>query len=438
MTHIKMQQPFKTVSIHTGAWFVDRRVDLFFPRDWQIKINEGALLQKLDEKEIIQKLEEPIGSNRIDHYLGKGKKVAIVIDDLTRPTNVQAVLNHLIGKAKDAGIPSAHISICIAYGTHILEPKSLMRHKLGDILDTNIDMVHHECQNQDDLDYVGRTRTGIPVWINNKYAQADVRIAISGVCPHDDVGYSGGGKILLGVCGLETISKLHNKFYRMDRGHSIDTQFRRELESLADVAGLDYSINLVTNHKRETAGVYCGDFRKAFRQGASFVQQHFGVQKPGDADIVISNAYPLDNFLSILGKSFWPFNFCKKSAYKIVVSSLCDQTDTRVPLTISHARLIKRKLRAMCQWHQFKRNVNLISDLVATQLNPAAKYQKRFVFYAPHVSSSGENTINSFEGKRVIYSWDQLVGELSALFYNKPTPSVCIYTHAPLQYPRIK
>ena len=63
----------------------------------------------------------------------------------------------------------------------------------------------------DSLVFLGTRGNGVPVWINRRWLEADVRITTGFVEPHFFAGFSGGPKMVTpGLAGLETTLVLHD------------------------------------------------------------------------------------------------------------------------------------------------------------------------------------------------------------------------------------
>ena len=123
-------------------------------------------------------------------------------------------------------------------------------------MDGDVEIIFPDCHKIKDLVYVGKSNSGIPVYINKHYANADLKIGVSGVHPHNEAGFSGGAKILIGMLGLETLSQFHLKYGSIVRGSAINTNFRNVLEHFADLVKLDYSINCVINKDKNIKKYY--------------------------------------------------------------------------------------------------------------------------------------------------------------------------------------
>jgi hypothetical protein len=87
--------------------------------------------------------------------------------------------------------------------------------------------------------------------------------------------------------------------------------------------GLKTVISLHVNGDREIVAIQCGDYRKYFPAAVKFCRDAFTAPSPGDADVVISDAYPNDLSLTFAQmKGFMPLRSCRKGASRVVVASL--------------------------------------------------------------------------------------------------------------------
>ena len=102
--------------------------------------------------------------------------------------------------------------------------------------------------------------------------------------------------MLPGLANIEATARAH-KFVQMGlRGASVvdQNQFREEIEGLARQLGFHFTICVVTNRVRETAGVYAGDLVQAHRAACEVATQHYRTTCTGVYDAMIVNSYPKD------------------------------------------------------------------------------------------------------------------------------------------------
>ncbi len=158
---------------------------------------------------------------------------------------------------------------------------------------------HHPFLN---LEYVGESQLGTPIWVNKTYSDAELKIAISGVIPHSLAGFGGGAKIVLpGVCGLQTLEANHRASLRgIGIGLGYITDLRRDIEEVCTKACLDFSINVIPKMDGESAGIFPGNFVTAHRRAIDFLRTIYETEIPEGKkfDIGFFNAYPEDTELS--------------------------------------------------------------------------------------------------------------------------------------------
>ena len=287
----------KQVAIPWGAWYGDKEEKLEFPEGWEVQIaNPARELRPLSDDEICVRLAQPIGTRPI-HELARGKKrVAVVIDDLTRPTPTDRLLFFLIRELRRAGIDMGRILILIGSGCHRFLTRVDLVKKLGGRLCGTLSAYnHHPYEN---LECLGKTARGTPVYISKLYLESDLRIGLGTVMPHSDAGFSGGAKIVaIGLAGIETISVIHDaQGLGKEAGPvgNVDNPMRQELEEIARMSGLDVLVNVVLNRYRQICGVFVGDFVEAHREAVKLAREAWLTEAPRLADIGVFNAYPKD------------------------------------------------------------------------------------------------------------------------------------------------
>ncbi|MFO7984234.1 MAG: lactate racemase domain-containing protein [Desulfatiglandaceae bacterium] len=179
------------------AWYGDTDMDLTFPDPWHVQVlnMNGRKAVPLTPQAFEAAFEHPIGAPRI-RDLAKGKRdVAIVFDDITRPTRVDQIAGYVLEELQKAGIPDGHIRFIVALGAHGAHSLIDFRKKLGHDILARFPVFNHnpyEC-----CQYLGKTSRGTPVEINAEFMKCDMKIGIGLIVPHVSYGYGGGGKIVL-------------------------------------------------------------------------------------------------------------------------------------------------------------------------------------------------------------------------------------------------
>jgi nickel-dependent lactate racemase len=245
-------------------------------------------------------LKDPIESDRISKMTGTGEKVAIIIDDTTRPTPTRKILQPILNELHEAGTRDRDITIVVANGLHRKSRRKEKERMIGkDILST-IEVRDHDARRTQAMVELGATSRGTPVWINKNVVEADLRVLTGHIGPHSMAGYTGGGKAILpGTSGIGTITADHGFQATADPksvlGQIRGNPIREDIEEAAKMVGPCFIANVVMNSKDEIVEVVAGDMIKAHRVGTRVVDRMAKVALPRKADVVIAACnYPKD------------------------------------------------------------------------------------------------------------------------------------------------
>ncbi|MFX1315371.1 MAG: lactate racemase domain-containing protein [Promethearchaeota archaeon] len=298
-----MVQIFK---IPWAAWYGDKELTLEFPDSWQLELFKMNDAPEISRKEIETAINNPIGSATLKQ-IAKGKQNAvIVVEDISRPSSLETVLNIILDQLNEVGIGDEQITIIYALGSHrpLDRRDSIKKVGLSIVERVNIEN-HHPYEN---LIYMGESNVGTPIYLNKTYNSADVKIAVGTVIPHPLAGFGGGAKIILpGICGIQTLEANHKAGVRgVGVGIGRITELRKDIEDVCKNVGLHYSVNIVSTMNRGIAGVFTGHFIEAHRKAIEFAKKVYSTQMPvnSDLDIGFFNLYPEDTELSQAIKGF--------------------------------------------------------------------------------------------------------------------------------------
>ena len=246
-------------------------------------------------------LDRPIGAPPLAE-LARGKhSAAISICDITRPAPNRLTLPPVLRRLEQAGILRDNITILIATGLHRAATESEIREICGEEIAASFRVVNHDARDLSSHRHLGASRSGTPVYIDERFAAAELHITLGFIEPHLMLGYSGGRKLIApGLAAQETIKVLHSpKFMRDARaveGSIEDNPLHRELLEIARLARHDFILDVALARDRSIAGVFAGDPELAHRAGVEFVSQVLlqTLEEPVDAAITSSAGYPLD------------------------------------------------------------------------------------------------------------------------------------------------
>ncbi len=242
-------------------------------------------------------LATPVGSPTIDQLASKGKTVAIAVDDVTRTTPTHLLLTPLLRALRAAGVQKDGITIVVALGTHRPMTAAEMKAKYGAPVVDEYTFVNHAFDDPSQLTSMGEVTGDVPVWINETFMTADLRIVTGNIIPHFNAGWAAGAKILLpGLAGEETVGRMHvHSALTTPNGLGNEENPTRQLiDAFGEQVQIHLLLNSVITRHKEIVQVYAGHFRTAHRRGVAHAKQVYSVPSPGLADITVSSSYPCD------------------------------------------------------------------------------------------------------------------------------------------------
>jgi len=295
----------KKVTVPDLLWYGNQPAELAFPDRWEVEVLEppGFKKQALGAEGISRAFAEPIGSPTLDELARGASEVAIVFDDMTRPTPVKVILPWVMKALEGAGIPDANIRFIPALGMHGAMHNIDFRKKLGDdVVERHPIYNHNPYEN---CEYLGESPSGIPVYINREFMSCDLKIAIGCITPHVHVGFGGGGKIILpGISGVQTIKAYHRDVAlrapeTMGLGKTDDNVMYKEIADVTRMSGLQVKIDALINDRGEISDLFVGDPIAEYAVGMEVAREHYGTRPAPGRDIVVANAYAKYNEMGI-------------------------------------------------------------------------------------------------------------------------------------------
>jgi len=248
--------------------------------------------------EVERSLRFPLGRVNLEKLRG-ARDVVIVVSDKTRPVPNGEILPALLARLQQQGIRDSHITLLVATGAH--EPMG--PDEFGSILPLEIverySVLTHDVADERNLQWVGTTSRGTPVWINRRYLEADVQILVGNVDPHQFVGFTGGAKgVVIGLGGLATIEANHSMMeyplarMGIDRGNPV----REDIDEGGKLVGIDFVINVVLNGQHQIVRAFAGTPEAVAEESRALSLALARAEYDQAADVVIASAggYPKD------------------------------------------------------------------------------------------------------------------------------------------------
>lgn len=281
------------------AWYGDTELEIDFPDSWEVSVcgMHGHDASPLSQDGIREAFANPIGTKAIKE-LAKGKKeVAILFDDMTRPTPSAVLTPYILEELAAAGIPDDNIRFIAAIGAHGSMNGIDFRKKLGDeVMGRFLVYNHNPYENCTPL---GTSSHGTPVSINSEVMSCDFKIGIGSIVPHPLAGFGGGSKIILpGVASMVTIDTNHSRLMlspTIGVGRYESNILKQDMDEVARMAGLDVKVDAILNLKREVVALFVGDFVEEHAEGMKLAKEHYATDMVNNVDIVVANCYSKAN-----------------------------------------------------------------------------------------------------------------------------------------------
>jgi nickel-dependent lactate racemase len=254
-----------------------------------------------DERKAVQDaMGNPIGSDRLVN-LARGKQNAvIVINDITRPSPTQLLVEEIARELNEAGIQDSVITLLIATGNHRANSDDEIIRMIGERNFERFVTLNHNASDQSQLVYLGKTTRGLDVEVNRLVVESDLTITTGIITPHQAAGFSGGRKsIVPGVAGLRSLTQHHSFPIRSEEpvmGMLENNPFHEEAVEAALLVGVDFIVNVVKNNKGEIVSVVAGDLVAAHKDGVEICRQVWEIEVTQKFDITITSpgGYPKD------------------------------------------------------------------------------------------------------------------------------------------------
>ncbi len=299
------------------------------------------------KEEIIRSLKS------LDIVVKAGRKIAIVADDITRPTPTKEVLLPLLDYLNEKGVRDDDITLLVALGTHRPMKQQELVDKYGEAMD-RVEVIQPNFRDPEKLVKVGVMPNGSPIEVNKEIERVDIAIGVGMIVPHHVSGFSGGSKIILpGISGENTVGEMHLLSARLRRSFLgiEENQVRDLMDIVAERAKLRGLINVVVDGTGNVTWIGAGTVSEVFREGVGEARRVYEVKTPSDLDLVIASSYPADIEFWQAHKSLYPADMVLREGGTLILLTPCPEGVARThPEVLELARLtpeeIDKKVRS--------------------------------------------------------------------------------------------
>lgn len=261
-----------------------------------------------EEDIILEALDNPINSMKLNELVNQGEKICIVISDVTRLwQKMYMFLPYIVEKLTEAGIKDEDITFLCATGSHRKQSKEEHDSLLGDELKDRFTVIDHNSFDKDKLVDLGVTSYGTPVSISKIAMEADHIILTGAVVYHDLAGWGGGRKsILPGIAGYESIMTNHGLALgeevgsgsnpNIGCGKAENNPIHLDMVEAANMAEPTFLFNVIIGSDGKIVNAVAGNFIDAHTIGMEIVEDLDSVNIDKKSDLVIASlgGYPKD------------------------------------------------------------------------------------------------------------------------------------------------
>ncbi len=253
------------------------------------------------EDAVSERIANPIAALPLVELARRRHNACVVISDITRPVPNRIILPPILEAIETGGIPRDQILILVATGLHRSNTGDELIEMVGRTIAENYRIENHLGCEPSEHTYLGDSPRGVPVWIDSRYVNSELKITTGLIEPHFMAGFSGGRKLICpGLAALETIKVWHGPDFlehpNARAGRLDGNPVHEENTAIGRMAGCDFICNVVLDAKRQILAVVAGDMEAAFYEGVATARKSVTDTVPEPVDIVVTTAagYPLD------------------------------------------------------------------------------------------------------------------------------------------------
>jgi nickel-dependent lactate racemase len=270
-------------------------------------------------------LEKPGSDVTFKDFIKDTDDILIIVNDATRPTPTARVMDILLRYIADK-----NLSFLVATGAHRAPTEDELEYIFGPHLKKYRHNIRiHDSRNIDEMEYIGTSRNGTPMYLNRLALDAHKIVIIGSVEPHYYAGYTGGRKALLpGIAGYETIEKNHRHALKSEAA-VVALEGNPVHEDMADARSAlkhkeIFSVQVVLNASGRVYAAIGGSLEGSFKKAVKKAGEVFCIRIPCKTEIVVTAApYPMDIDLYQSHKALEHGKLALKDGGIIILVSKC-------------------------------------------------------------------------------------------------------------------
>ncbi len=308
-------------------------LDINLPDNANITQMNSVELPSVDnvKSAMLKALENPLDMPNLAS-IPMPKSIAIAVPDETRPTPIKELLPVLIeyffNTWKD--LKAEQISIVVGGGLHPAPDNAQLERILpkDDIL-KGVNIVSHDALTSTMKTFKNTSR-GTPVEVNAFIGEAEFKVVIGQVDPHQFIGMTGGSKcITIGCASRAMIQANHSLMASPEaRVGNVETNpARQDLNEAGEIIGINLAVNVCLRADKKVVALFVGKPTSCLNAAAPITAQIYGqsFDEPFDITIASCGGNPKDICLYQAQKGLNHASQCTKKGGNLLLLAACPQ-----------------------------------------------------------------------------------------------------------------
>lgn len=353
----------------------------------------------LADEQIGTKIDDPIGSEKLEYIVSEGDTVLIVVPDATRHIACGQMVNLLVRRLIANGINAFDIRIIFATGIHRKVTDDEKASILTPFIAQRIKTLDHDPRDLAQIVSLGETATGIPIELNRALFEHDKVILIGGISFHYFAGFTGGRKLICpGLGSSRTIAATHKLAFdckKMARREGIGTGLldgnavHEAFEEIVRKTEPSFAINTMVNDDGYAIDLFCGNWISAHRAACEAYGREHTIELSELREMVIVSAggFPHDINMIQAHKALEAASKACKPAGTILLIAECSEGTGRSDFlswfesgnsdALARTLCENYKVNGQTAWSLLKKT-EAFNVCVMTKMSKSALEQMRF------------------------------------------------------------
>jgi len=232
----------------------------------------------------------PLASKRLSEIVDSDETFVIVLG-MNEPTVILPILEFVLKELRNAGVKDENVTVLV--GSNFWASNN--REQVFSLVTENykeVKTVLHDHLRSDTV-LLGQTYSGTAVYMNKIFAESKFKLLLGEVSANCLTAYTGGPETLLqGAAGIQTVRQCCSKIVAADSRVGVIEQnpVFDDMRGIAELAKVDYAVNVVLNSKRQLVAAFAGAPNDVFLQGIKLTEEMCKVHTDGKADVAVISA----------------------------------------------------------------------------------------------------------------------------------------------------